>query len=151
MASASHNLADPWTASGLPQRQQAFLKQYFEALDAEPEKGARNWANSFAEGGKFVNGTMVIESSKDLEQERYGYWKAWPHLYHVVKRIYLLPGAEHSDFVVIGNWAVKRPDGSTLERDTAANFHLVDQRGELKIQKMEVYADPTPLLEIMNS
>jgi hypothetical protein len=52
----------------------------------------------------------------------------------------VLPGAEGSDFIVIGNWAIKRPDGSTLERDTAANFKLVDQRGELKIQKLEVYA-----------
>ena len=52
----------------------------------------------------------------------------------------MLPGANDSDFIVIGNWAIKRPDGSTLESDTAANFKLVDQRGDLKIQKGEVYA-----------
>lgn len=66
MPSAANDIVDPWAASGLPQRQQAFLKQYFEALDAEPEKGARDWANSFAEDGKFVSGTMVIETSKGM-------------------------------------------------------------------------------------
>lgn len=52
----------------------------------------------------------------------------------------MLPGAEDSEFLVIGNWAVERPDGSTLTRDTAAAFKLVDQKGELKIQKVEVFA-----------
>ncbi|KAK5042926.1 hypothetical protein LTR84_012015 [Exophiala bonariae] len=164
MNSNSNNVADVWATSGIPQKQQAFLKRYFEVLDAEPEKGAQEWANSFAEGGRFVNGTMVIENSngmpdsqrilktsplinnkQDLEHERHKYWKAWPHLYHVVKRIYVLPRAEHSDFVVIGNWAIKRPDGSTLQRDTAARFHLVDQEGDLKIREMEVYAVGVPI------
>jgi len=63
MSSATNHVVDPWAASGLPQKHQNFLKQYFEALDAEPEKGARDWANSFTEDGKFVNGTRVIESS----------------------------------------------------------------------------------------
>jgi hypothetical protein len=135
------------------------MKRYFEVLDAEPEKGAKDWANTFADDGKFVNGTRIIEGSKGVwcnqlsprdsqlisrkqafEQERHQYWRGWPNLYHVVKRIYVLQGTEGSDFIVIGNWAIKRPDGSTLERDTAANFKLVDQSGELKIQKVEVYA-----------
>lgn len=75
-----------------------------------------------------------------FEQERHQYWRAWPKLYHIVKRIYVLPGAEEFDFIVIGNWATLRPDGSTLARDTAANFKLVDQMGELKVHKVEVYA-----------
>jgi hypothetical protein len=66
MSSAADNSVDPWVSSGLPRRQQFFMKRYFEVLDAEPEKGAKDWANTFADDGKFVNGTRIIEGSKGV-------------------------------------------------------------------------------------
>ena len=66
MPSAADNPVDPWVSSGLPQRQQEFMKRYFEVLDTEPEKGAKDWANTFADDGKFVNGTRILEGSKGV-------------------------------------------------------------------------------------
>lgn len=42
------------------------MKRYFEVLDTEPDKGAKDWANTFAEDGKFVNGEMILEGSKGM-------------------------------------------------------------------------------------
>jgi hypothetical protein len=48
------------------------MRRYFEVLDTEPEKGAKDWANTFADDGKFVNGTRILEGSK-------GVWGAISH------------------------------------------------------------------------
>lgn len=42
------------------------MKRYFELLDTEPDKGAKGWANTFAEDGKFVNGTRILEGAKGV-------------------------------------------------------------------------------------
>jgi hypothetical protein len=71
MASTANSLNDPWVRSGLSQKQQILMKRYFEALDAEPEKGAKDWANTFADDAKFVNGIRVIEGSKGARGTNY--------------------------------------------------------------------------------
>ena len=52
----------------------------------------------------------------------------------------MLPGAEGFKFIVVACYALKGPDGSLIERDTAANYHLVEREGNLKIQRLEIYA-----------
>ena len=77
---------------------------------------------------------------EELLDERYRVWKAWPGLYHVIKSIYVLPKAKDLNVLVVASFALKRPDGSTLERDTAARFELVEQEQIIKIQRLEIYA-----------
>lgn len=69
MVSAADSVNDPWAKSGLPQKQQSLMKRYFQALDAEPGQGAKDWANTFADDAKFVNGIRVIEGSKGACEE----------------------------------------------------------------------------------
>ena len=83
---------------------------------------------------------MANVREKALLQERYRVWKTWPGLYHVVKSIFVAPGNKKMNFIVVASYAIKRPDGSLIERDTAANYHLVEQNGELKIKTLEIYA-----------
>lgn len=81
----------------------------------------------------------------ELYAERRFVRKAWPGLRHRIQRIYVLPGREDYRLMVMGIYFIDDPkSGPSIQRNTVGEFHLVEEDGLLKIQRMEIYTVSMP-------
>lgn len=64
-------------------------------------------------------------------------WKTWPHMTHYINGIYG-SDSEGLKVVVVGGYGAPVPDGKDVTGPSAAVYELIDQNGDLRIQRLEI-------------